>query len=113
LASRAQVASDLENRIQQLQTLLAEAQAEIQAKASSVQELEHAKMDLEVKYQGELDASSKQSDELSSSTAAQLAAADEKVGTCNICYRTLLNLSLKGRRVAIRRAGQGGVDRVS
>lgn len=62
-------------------------------------------MDLEVKYQGELDASNKQSDELSSTTAAQLAAADEKVGICNVCYGTLLNIFVKGRRVAIRCAG--------
>ena len=84
--------------------MLDEARAAVQAKTSSVQELEQAKTDLEAKYKGELEASNKQRDELSGSTAAQLTEATEKVGKCSTCSKTLLNLSLKGRRAAIRRA---------
>lgn len=102
MVSKAQVVGNLENRIQQLQSELAEAQAEIQAKTSSVEALEQARANLEVTYKDELEASNKQRDELSGATAIQLTAANEKVGKCSICSKTLLNLSLKGRRVTIR-----------
>lgn len=104
MVSKAQVVGDLENRIQQLQTSLAEAQAEIQVKTSSVQALEQDKADLEVTYKGELEASNKERDELSGSTAVQLTAANEKVGKCSTYSKTPLNHSLKGRRVTIHRA---------
>ncbi|KAK2461656.1 hypothetical protein APHAL10511_006119 [Amanita phalloides] len=79
LVSKAQVVGDLENRIQQLQTSLADAQAEVQLRVTSVQDLEQANASLEAKYKSELEASSRQNDELNTSVTGRLTIVSEKV----------------------------------
>ena len=79
LAAKVQVVGNLEHQVEQLHASLADAQAEIQAKSSSIGELETAKANLEANYKDQLEASDKQRHELTSTITVQLAAAEEKV----------------------------------